>query len=139
MALIYKISQYIENKKRGILFHAPTDVYFGINNVFQPDLIYLEDQKSSLITDKGIGGSPNLIIEIISPSNSYIDGSVKKGKYDLFGVEEYWIADPGNKTLEIYNLDEKQEYKLSLFLAEGGEVKSSVLKEISFELSGIFA
>lgn len=105
---------------------------------FNP-ILYMEDQNSPLITEKGIKGSSNLIIEITPSSNSYIDRYVKKGKYEPFGVQEYWIADPGNKTLGIYKLDKKQEYKLFLFLAEGGEVKSSVLKGISFELREIIA
>ena len=139
MALILKMSQFIEIQKQGILFHAPTDVYFDNNNVFQPDLIYLKDQKSPSLSEKGIIGAPDLIVEIISPSNSYIDRYIKKKKYSQFGVQEYWIVDPGNKTLEIYNLAEDQEYSLTLYLAVEGEVKSSVLEGLNFELGEIFA
>ncbi len=138
MALILRMNQFIELNRRGILFHAPTDVYFDNKNIFQPDLIYLKDQNSPLLSEKGIIGAPDLIVEIISPSNSYIDRYVKKGKYAQFGVQEYWIADPGNKTIEVYNLAEGQEYSLTLFLAEEGEVKSSVLEGLTFELSNIF-
>src|SRR5699024_4515976 len=120
-----------------ILFHAPTDVYFDEKNVFQPDLIYLNDQNSPHIGFKGIEGTPNLIIEIISPSNSYIDRYVKKAKYEQFGVKEYWIVDPGNKTLEVYSLVE-EAYHLFLFLAEEGSVKSAVSEVLSFELRDIF-
>lgn len=138
MSLIFKIRQYIEIKKKGILFHAPTDIYFDERNVFQPDLIYVDDQHASIIREKGIEGVPDLIIEIISPSNSYIDRYIKKGKYAQFGVKEYWIVDPANKTLEVFSLDQGQEYGLFLFLAEGGEVKSALLKDLSFELKEIF-
>lgn len=138
MSLILKISKFIEIHKKGILFHAPTDVYFNEKNVFQPDLVYLENQNSPFISDKGIEGVPDLIIEIISPSNSYIDRYVKKSNYALFGVKEYWIADPGNNTLEVYNLAENQEYNLFLFLAGEGEVKSVILQGLAFELREIF-
>lgn len=137
MTLIFKIRQFIEAKKEGVLFHAPTDVYFDEKNVFQPDLIYLRDQNSPIVGFKGIEGAPDLIIEIISPSNSYIDRYVKKAKYEQFGVKEYWIVDPGNKTLEVYSLVEGA-YDLFLFLAEEGAVKSVVLSGLSFELKDIF-
>lgn len=88
---------------------------------------------------RGIEGRPDLIIEIISPSNSYIDRYIKKKKYEEFGVKEYWIADPGNKTLEIFSLNEQKQYELFLFLAEEGHVRSGVLEEMGFDLKGTFA
>lgn len=125
------------SKGEGELFYAPIDVYFNNHNIFQPDLVYVKQENLAIIQEKGIIGAPDLIIEIISPSNSYIDRYVKKAKYEQFEVQEYWIADPGNKTLEIYNLIENQ-YKLFLFLAEDGLVNSSVLEGLSFELSEVF-
>lgn len=44
-------------------------------------------------------------------------------------MKEYWIADPGNKTLKIFSLNEQKKYKLFLSLAEEGIVKSGVLEE----------
>jgi hypothetical protein len=54
-------------------------------------------------------------------------------------MQEYWIADPGNKALEMYNVTGNQDYNLFLFLAEEGEVKSSVLEGLYFALNEIIS
>lgn len=137
--LFLKIFNWIKKGEAGELFYAPIDVYFNKENVFQPDLVYVKQENAAIIQEKGIIGTPDMIAEVISPSNSYIDRYVKNGKYAQFGVKEYWIADPGNKTLEVYSLAENQEYKLFLFLAEEGTVTSATLKGLSFELKEIFS
>lgn len=74
-------------------------------------------------------------MEIISPSNSFKDRNQKKRLYQKFGVEEYWIIDPGNRTLEIY--DFKSENPV-LYLAEEGIVTSNLLPGLSFSLGELF-
>ena len=83
-------------------------------------------------------GIPDLVVEVISPSNSYIDRYSKKVKYEQFGVKEYWIADPANQTLEIFALGSAGNYELFLFLPQQGSVKSTVLNSLDFELANIF-
>ena len=111
-------------------------LYIDDRNVFQPDLLYLSAEKRTFLTDRGIEGPPDLIVEIISPPNSYTDRYEKKNAYQRFGVKEYWIVDPANKTLEIYASENWN--KPQLYLAGDGEVKSSVLTDISFDLSELF-
>jgi len=77
---------YIQQQQAGELFFAPVDVYFDRENVYQPDLVFVTAARSSLIQEKGIMGTPDLVVEVISPSNSYIDCYSKKGKYEQFGV-----------------------------------------------------
>lgn len=120
----------------GELLYAPVDVFFDEKNVFQPDLLFLSKGRSKYLTEKGIEGPPDLVVEIISPSNSYTDRYEKKDAYQKFGVTEYWIVDPGNKTLEVYATD--SWIKPQLYLAGDGTVKSSVLSSLSFDLSLLF-
>lgn len=119
----------------GELFFSPIDLYLDNKNVLQPDLIFISNTKKELITERGIEGPPELVIEVVVPSNSFIDRNTKKRKYLEFGVMEYWIVDPGNQTLEIYsdNID-----KPWLYLAGEGRVKSSILTTLSFNLQVIF-
>lgn len=120
----------------GETFYAPIDLYINQKNVFQPDLLFLSNQNRHFVTNRGVEGPPALVVEIISPSNSYTDRYEKKDAYQRFGVKEYWIVDPANKTLEIYateNWNKPQRY-----LAGDGEVKSSILTDLSFDLSALF-
>jgi Uma2 family endonuclease len=124
-------------KGKGVLFVAPLDLYIDKKNVFQPDLLYLSEQNKKFITERGIEGPPDLIVEIISPSNSYTDRNIKKKTYLNFGVQEYWIVDPGNKTIEAYTPETGLDSPL-LYLAEEGAVTSQVLPVLNFNLTDIF-
>lgn len=126
-----------EGKKTGALvLYAPVDLYIDKRNVFQPDLIFLSKEKRAFLTKKGLEGPPELVVEIISPSNSYTDRYEKKTAYQKFGIREYWIVDPANQTLEVYHSDDW--VKPQLYLAEEGEVTSSVLTGLSFNLKELF-
>lgn len=119
----------------GELFFSPIDLYIDQKNVLQPDLVYITEANQHIITERGLEGPPDLVVEVVSPSNSYIDRYTKKKKYLEFGVKEYWIIDPGNKTLEIYTRDSSRP---DLYLAGEGEVLSSVSQKISFNLERVF-
>jgi Uncharacterized protein conserved in cyanobacteria len=123
--------------KEDEVFVAPIDLYINQRNVFQPDLAYIPEGNKHFITDRGIEGPPTIVIEIISPSNAYTDRNLKKQSYLNFGVAEYWIVDPGNKTIEIYTPSTGLNSPL-IYLAEEGEVQSTVLKDLKVNLSELF-
>lgn len=76
------------------MFHAPLDVFLG-GNVFQPDIVVVCDPEK--ISERGIEGAPDLIVEILSSSNSSRDTVVKRWAYAAAGVPEYLIVDPVEK------------------------------------------
>jgi Uma2 family endonuclease len=133
--LIRKLYDILKNEEIGEFFFSPIDLYIDKRTVFQPDLVFISNSKNYIISERGIEGPPDLVIEVVSPSNSFLDRNSKKRKYLEFGVKEYWIVDQGNKTLEIYTDDLD---KPSLYLAGEGTVTSTVLTKISFELHSIF-
>ena len=125
-------------KDLGEVFYAPIDLFIDKKNVFQPDLLYVSNKNKSFITKRGIEGPPELIVEIISPSNTFSDRNTKMKKYLEFGVAEFWLIDPGNKTLEVYLRVQDNPEVPHLFLAEEGEVTSTIFSNLSFELREIF-
>ena len=134
--LSIKLNEYAQ-KNSDELFFAPVDVFLDDFNVPQPDLVYILKENNDKLTDKGINGAPDLIVEIISPSNSYIDRYEKKALYQKFKVPEYWIVDPGNKTLEIYQLA-NENYELAQYLSESGQINSPILDSLDLKLEEIF-
>lgn len=131
---IYDNLKTVDHK--GEFFFSPIDVYLDKKNVLQPDLIFISAENSNVISERGIDGPPDLVVEVVSPSNSYIDRNFKKKKYLEFGVKEVWILDPANRTLEIYadNVD-----KPALYLASEGQIRSDVIHKLSFNLEAIFS
>ena len=78
---------------------ANKDVY----SVVQPDICVICDE--SKLDTRGCLGAPDLVIEILSPSNRKYDTELKKQLYEQFGVPEYWIVDPDECLVSRYLLD----------------------------------
>ena len=119
------------------VYAAPIDVHLDQKNVPQPDLVYILKDNLNKLSQRGIEGAPDLIVEIISPANSYLDRYEKKDLYRQFKVKEYWIVDPGNLTLEIYQLV-REEYKLAQYLVGKGKITSPLLQDFSLHLESVF-
>ena len=73
------------------------------NTVVEPDITIVCDE--SKIDKDGCNGAPDLIAEILSPSNKRHDTLLKFNLYMEAGVREYWIVDPEEKTVAVYILD----------------------------------
>ncbi|WP_339788917.1 Uma2 family endonuclease [uncultured Imperialibacter sp.] len=123
----------------GEVFFSPIDLYVDDRNVFQPDLIYIAESNANAFTTKGVEKAPDLIVEIISPSNSYVDRYTKKKAYLEMGVKEYWIVDPANQTLEVFSDDLDVVDKPSFFLSQSGIVSSRVIPMLKFNLEDIWS
>ncbi len=104
MKLTQIISPFLETHPIGELFAAPLDVEFNDQNIYQPDLLFISNAKLSIITEKRVVGSPDLVIEILSPNTRQIDLTTKYRVYEERGVLEYWIVDPDKQTFRFYQL-----------------------------------
>ncbi len=61
------------------------------------------------MNDKGCNGSPDWIIEIVSPSTQQIDYGIKLFKYRSAGVREYWIVNPGTRIVNVFDFENDKE------------------------------
>jgi Uma2 family endonuclease len=124
----------IQNGRKGRWMYAAMDVKFDEGNVLQPDVLYIsEERKSEIIKDK-IEGAPDLVIEILSPSNAYYDLRQKKDIYEKYGVKEYIIIDPIAKSAELYALKDGV-YSLHQKAREGEILHSLILPGFNVEVS----
>ena len=72
--------------------------------VVEPDISVICDPGK--LTDRGCDGSPDWIIEIVSPGNAGHDYVRKLNLYLDAGVGEYWIVDPAKGQIFVYHLTE---------------------------------
>ena len=79
------------------------------STIVEPDISVICDRDK--LTDKGCTGAPDWIIEIISPSNSSHDYVRKLNLYLDAGVREYWIVNPMEQTIIVYQL-QKDNFKV---------------------------
>ncbi|MFK7817787.1 MAG: Uma2 family endonuclease [Planctomycetaceae bacterium] len=80
------------------VFVSPIDVQLSKSDVVVPDLVVVF-KGNDIITDTRIIGSPDLVIEILSPSTRRNDENLKLRLYEQAGIPEYWIVDPDNNTI----------------------------------------
>ena len=100
-----KITNYIDSKQGDCeVFPAPFAIFLNADdkNYVEPDISVICDKDK--LNDKGCDGAPDWIIEIVSPSTKRIDYGVKLFKYRTAGVREYWIVNPLNNTVNVYDL-----------------------------------
>jgi Uma2 family endonuclease len=96
----YFIRHYLEEHPIGVAYAAPFGVILTGLNGLQPDLIYISNERRGILTDQGVSGAPDLVIEILSPSTRSRDLGIKLRAYQGAGVPNYWIADPRDRTLQ---------------------------------------
>jgi len=131
------ISAFLERtENNGTAMFAPMDVYFDDGNVFQPDLLFIAAERKGIIKNR-VEGAPDLVIEILSPSNAYYDLRLKKSAYEKYGVKEYIIVDPVEESLELYVL-ENAVYILKQKAQKSEQLQSEILQGLSFDLNKLF-
>ena len=134
---------FYENMKRKPcnVFQAPFDVRLPIasakkdSTVVQPDLCIICD--ASRLDSRGCKGTPDLMIEIISSSNSKHDVHTKFNLYQEAGVKEYWIIEPNDKIILVYTLVNSEFIGLKPQV-EGENIKSPLFPELNIAIEDIF-
>jgi len=131
------LEKYVTENDLGEIFDAPYDVHLDNENVVQPDILFVSKERASIIGEKNIQGAPDLLIEILSEGTAYLDLVRKKKLYARFGVKEYWIADPGEETVDVYTLKDGL-YALQKTYSKNDTLESFLLSGIKIALKGIF-
>ena len=134
MDLSYLIENYIRNKNGDCeVYPAPFAVFlYADDNIYlEPDISVICDKNK--LTDEGCKGAPDWIIEIVSPSSRPMDYVQKLLKYGTAGVREYWIVDPVNMRITVYNFehDTFEEYSFS------DKVKAGIYEDFEVDFSEI--
>lgn len=99
-------SNYMHETKGGCIpYVSPVDVELEENDqtIVQPDIMILCKDRRKLLRKGRIYGAPDLVIEVLSPSTKKKDCTEKLHKYQQRGVREYWLIDPDEKKILVYD------------------------------------
>lgn len=98
----YRFMTHIRNNHGScVVFPAAPNVklFEDREDVVLPDLCVVCDRRK---LEDLVNGAPDLVVEVLSPSNREYDLGLKLKKYREAGVKEYWIVDPeARKTVRI--------------------------------------
>lgn len=93
------LARWAEETGAGRVFLAPFDVVLSPTDVVEPDLLYISRERLDRLTAANVQGAPDLVIEVLSPGTAGRDRATKRRIYERFGVGEYWLVDPDERTL----------------------------------------
>lgn len=132
ISLATKIYNFVEEHNLGLVLEAPMDVEMDEDNVFQPDILFISNERLGIIQDgRKIKGAPDLVIEILSSNKKY-DQEEKKYIYELYDVREFWLIDTKKKTVEVFE-NQRKEFVRIQKACLGDTVRSKLL--VGFEIS----
>jgi Uma2 family endonuclease len=141
-----QLDAIVENKNCGCeVYYAPVDVCLSENGERENDKIYTVVQPDIFIVcddNKFINGkcygAPDMIVEILSPSNRKKDLQWKYSIYEKAGVREYWIANPKTKSVTAYVLQDNGEYDDGTDYISGEKIPLHLFAENMIEMDKIF-
>jgi Uma2 family endonuclease len=129
-------------KHKCTVFFAPFDVRLPIykdgetNTVVQPDLCVVCNEGK--LDEKGCNGVPDIIVEVLSPTNSKHDLQTKFELYEEVQVPEYWIVNPHEKFVTVYTLADGKYVGSMPYINEDEVIVSKHLPALKLNVGAIF-
>lgn len=121
----------------GEIATAPVDVFLPDANPVQPDILVLMPKHLHFISKRGVEGPPDLVVEVISPSDPQHDRAVKRSLYAHGGVSEYWLVSPEAGIIEVLTLQD-EDYRTHVRAGDDELVTSPLLPDVGFPASAVF-
>ena len=121
-------------KPGGWLIVNEPEVHFAPSDIYDPDIAGWKTETLSELPNKAHYSTvPDWVCEIVSPSSRKMDRVIKPVVYAQHGVKHYWIIDPEARTLEVFELQDKQ-WVLSAMASDDDVVKFNPFPEVELEL-----
>jgi Uma2 family endonuclease len=111
-----------------VLF-APFDVALAVATVVQPDILVA---RRSDFTERDLPAPPVLAVEVLSPSTRKIDLTLKRATYEAAGCPSYWVVDPVDPTVTVWELQDGK-YVETVRATAGSVVHVTAPFELSFD------
>ena len=103
LALAMSSSRFVKEAGLGEVLLSPCDVVLSDTDVVQPDLLFISRGRGHLVRNgDNVQGTPDLVVEILSPATADRDRGYKRALYARHGVAEYWLVDPVAETISVH-------------------------------------
>ena len=89
----------------GYVGMAPLGVALTAKIGFEPDLVYVSPGREGILSERGVEGVPDIVVEIASPATQSYDRDRKLPIYLALGVGEVWLVDPKAATVTVHTAD----------------------------------
>ena len=127
---------FLKNHPIGIVRHAPMDVHLDEKNIYQPDLLFISNERKGILKD-WVYGAPDLVVEIISKGTEQVDRKEKMEVYGKYNVLEYWLISPEKQQVEVFE-NKKGKLVLNKTLTPKDNLTSGLLPGFEMPLAALF-
>ena len=128
---------FVKKKNLGLVVGSRVAMKLGEEDAPEPDIMFVQQERSHLLGNTEIFGPADVAIEMISPGSRRLDAVEKKELYAAFGVPEYWLIDLQRQEAHFWR-NEGGEWK-DLPLDEHGIFRSSVIAGFWLRVDWLFA
>ena len=143
--ILLPISNFVEGTDIGVVLAAPVDLLIQRTplRTRQPDILYLSRERTGIRGRAELRGlqflevPPDLVVEVLSPSNTRHDIENKLADYQRIGVKECWLVSPEAETIEVLSLSAEESRVTGIFGIDGS-LQSRVLGDFSLNLKEVF-
>ena len=117
---------------------SPYDVAIDEHNTFQPDMLFISNERRHIFDGHGVTGAPDLVVEVLSESTRQRDLNVKFPVYARNGVREMLAVDLQAETIAKY-VGDGQSLTLATVYGSDDVLTSEAMPGVAIELGPIFA
>ena len=119
------MKRYAEEKDLGKILGPDDLIRLRRSRRFAPDIFFLEKDRVPIpVPEKQYAGSPDLVLEVLSPSNRDYDLDEKRLAYQEAEIKEIWLIDPEEQEITVHRRRLKVYATLT---AKNGRIASRIL------------
>lgn len=98
-----RLRAFVREWELGEVHVAPLPVRLWPGKIREPAIFFIAKEHADRIAEQACG-VPDLVVEVTSPGTREVDRGDKFSEYARAGVMEYWLVDPGARTIEVFVL-----------------------------------
>ncbi len=132
------LRSFVLGNQLGRVLFAPVDVVVqrAPLRVRQPDLLFVSNERVNILGER-IEGGPDLVVEIISPSNTRDEINTRLADYASINVRECWLVYPQIHAAEVLRLEAGQWHR-AFIRGTGERLESEVLPGLELDIADFF-
>ena len=137
------MDNHIRPRRLGRLYRPRFDLILPGETAVEPDLLYVSAGRRRILSERACEGPPDLVVEILSPSNPRHDLAIKRELYARHNIPEYWIVEPDAET--VLTLTEPiagsgvGEYTAERLYRPGDTLSTAAIPGLAIAVADIFA
>jgi Uma2 family endonuclease len=128
---------HVRAHKAGRVSLAPLPVRLREGIIREPDVLVMLNEHLDRITSQ-YWGSPDLVVEVLSPATQATDRGEKMQEYAQAGVAEYWIVEPEARSVAVHRLS-GATYATATRYTNDTQIESAVLPGFALPVADIFS